>query len=90
MGYYKAMDTKVERAARGRVCEGLQGQVVEIGFGSGLNAVYYPSAVSKVLAIEPSQVSMRLSFGPEARSISSNTVTPPTSASRVGSGVSNR
>jgi len=60
MGYYKAMDTKVERAARGRVCEGLQGQVVEIGFGSGLNAVYYPSAVSKVLAIEPSQVSMRL------------------------------
>ncbi len=70
MGYYhdqvlprilnKAMDTKVERAARGRVCEGLQGQVVEIGFGSGLNAGYYPSAVTKVLAIEPSQVSMRL------------------------------
>ncbi|HEX9466970.1 MAG TPA: class I SAM-dependent methyltransferase [Acidimicrobiia bacterium] len=70
MGYYhdqvlprilnKAMDTKVERAARGRVCEGLLGQVVEIGFGSGLNAGYYPSAVTKVLAIEPSQVSMRL------------------------------
>ena len=48
MGYYqdnvlphilnKAMDTKVERATRERVCEGLNGQVVEIGFGSGLNA----------------------------------------------------
>lgn len=70
MGYYqdnvlprvlnKAMDTKVERAARGRVCEGLHGQVVEIGFGSGLNASYYPSEVTKVLAVEPSKVSMRL------------------------------
>jgi ubiquinone/menaquinone biosynthesis C-methylase UbiE len=54
------MDTKVERAARERVCAGLHGQVVEIGFGSGLNASYYPSAVTKVLAVEPSNVSMRL------------------------------
>ena len=70
MGYYqdnvlphilnKAMDTKVERATRERVCEGLRGQVVEIGFGSGLNAAYYPSEVTKVLAVEPSKVSMRL------------------------------
>lgn len=70
MGYYqdnvlprilnKAMNTKVERAARERVCEGLHGQVVEIGFGSGLNTSYYPSEVTKVLAVEPSKVSMRL------------------------------
>jgi len=70
MGYYqdnvlprilnKAMNTKVERAARERVCEGLYGQVVEIGFGSGLNAAYYPSEVTKVLAVEPSKVSMQL------------------------------
>ena len=70
MGYYrdnvlprilnKVMDTKVERAARGRVCKGLHGEVVEIGFGSGLNAGFYPSEVTKVLAVEPSKVSMRL------------------------------
>jgi ubiquinone/menaquinone biosynthesis C-methylase UbiE len=56
----KAMDTKVERAARGRVCAGLHGEVVEIGFGSGLNADYYPSEVTKVFAIEPSKVSIQL------------------------------
>jgi ubiquinone/menaquinone biosynthesis C-methylase UbiE len=70
MGYYsdnvlprllnRAMDTKVERPARERVCGGLRGDVVEIGFGSGLNTPYYPSAVTKVLAVEPSRVSMQL------------------------------
>jgi ubiquinone/menaquinone biosynthesis C-methylase UbiE len=70
MGFYKervlphiinkAMDTKVERETRARVCEGLHGDVVEIGFGSGLNLVAYPSEVTKVVAIEPSQVSMRI------------------------------
>jgi len=56
----KAMDNKVERATRQRVCEGLHGQVVEIGFGSGLNAPFYPAEVTKVMAIEPSKLSMQL------------------------------
>ena len=56
----KAMDTKVERATRGRVCAGLHGQVVEIGFGSGLNVDFYPPEVTSVVAIEPSTVSMHL------------------------------
>jgi len=56
----KVMDTKVTRATRARVCEGLHGEVVEIGFGTGLNARYYPSEVSKVLAVEPSKVCMRI------------------------------
>jgi ubiquinone/menaquinone biosynthesis C-methylase UbiE len=56
----KAMDTKVERATRARVCDGLHGEVVEIGFGSGLNVPHYPSTVTRVLAVEPSSVSMQL------------------------------
>ena len=56
----EGLDTKVERAARGRLYEGLRGEVVEIGFGSGLNAGFYSSEVTKVLAIEPSIVSTRV------------------------------
>ena len=56
----KIMDNKVTRATRARVCEGLHGEVVEIGFGTGLNAPYYPAEVSKVLAVEPSTVCMRI------------------------------
>jgi ubiquinone/menaquinone biosynthesis C-methylase UbiE len=56
----KAMDTKVEREIRPRVCRGMHGQVVEIGFGTGLNTNHYPPEVTKVYAIEPSAVSMRL------------------------------
>ena len=45
---------------RRRVCEGLAGDVVEIGFGSGLNVPFYPSAVTSVAAVEPSDVSWKL------------------------------
>jgi ubiquinone/menaquinone biosynthesis C-methylase UbiE len=41
---------------RARVCEGLTGEVLEIGFGSGLNVEHYPSAVDRVAAVEPSDV----------------------------------
>ena len=40
--------------------EGLRGSVVEIGFGSGLNVAYYPSAVERVYAIEPRDAAWRL------------------------------
>ena len=70
----KVMDTKVERAARERVCKGLHGEVVQIGFGSGLNAGFYPSEVTKVLAVEPSKVSMRLA---ESRIAASSTEVVP-------------
>lgn len=56
----KVMDTKVTRDTRARVCAGLHGEVVEIGFGTGLNAPHYPSEVSRVLAVEPSTVCMRI------------------------------
>ncbi len=70
MGFYQeqflprfqelAMRRRATRAVRARVCEGLRGDVVEIGFGTGLNAPYYPGEVTKILAVEPSKVCMQL------------------------------
>lgn len=45
---------------RQRVCEGLSGEVVEIGFGSGHNVPFYPPAVTRVSAVEPSDVGWQL------------------------------
>jgi ubiquinone/menaquinone biosynthesis C-methylase UbiE len=45
---------------RERVCSGLSGTVVEIGFGSGINAAYDPPAVTEVLAVEPADVGWKL------------------------------
>jgi ubiquinone/menaquinone biosynthesis C-methylase UbiE len=56
----KVMARKEMGEARERVCAGLTGAVVEVGFGTGLNARYYPSQVSKVYAVEPSRVCVRL------------------------------
>jgi SAM-dependent methyltransferase len=39
---------------------GLRGQVVEIGFGSGLNVAHYPPAAERVVAVEPSTVARRM------------------------------
>jgi ubiquinone/menaquinone biosynthesis C-methylase UbiE len=56
----RVMGRKPNRAVRARVCEGLHGAVIEVGFGTALNARYYPSDVTKVVAIEPSRVCMRI------------------------------
>ncbi|MFC5267258.1 class I SAM-dependent methyltransferase [Kribbella qitaiheensis] len=45
---------------RERVCEGLTGEVVEIGFGTGHNVPYYPLTVTSVTAVEPSDLGWRL------------------------------
>src|SRR5262249_33691808 len=54
------MGRKPLREARARVCSGLRGEVVEVGFGTGLNSPYYPSDITRLYAVDPSQVSMRI------------------------------
>lgn len=57
----KALGAARHHEVRARVCAGLTGEVVEVGFGSGLNVRHYPEAVTRVTAVEPSDVAWRLS-----------------------------
>jgi SAM-dependent methyltransferase len=45
---------------RRRVASGLSGEVLEVGFGSGLNVPYYPANTTKVFAVDPSTVGRKL------------------------------
>lgn len=55
-----ACGTKTLEPLRRRVCHGLAGDVVELGFGSGLNVPFYPSGVTRVAAIEPADTGWKL------------------------------
>jgi ubiquinone/menaquinone biosynthesis C-methylase UbiE len=48
------------REVRRRVTAGMNGVVLEIGFGSGLNVPHYPPGVTRVLAVDPAMVGRRL------------------------------
>ncbi len=56
----RVLDVEPVRRARNEVCAGLAGDVVELGFGSGLNVPHYPPAVTGVWAVDPSGVGRRL------------------------------
>ncbi|HEX8510008.1 MAG TPA: class I SAM-dependent methyltransferase [Propionibacteriaceae bacterium] len=55
------LNTTDARRIRRRVCAGLFGDIVEIGYGSGHNQPYLPAQVRSVAAVEPSPVAWRLS-----------------------------
>jgi SAM-dependent methyltransferase len=56
----KACGAKTAAPLRRRVCAGLAGEVVELGFGSGHNVPFYPATVTQVTAVEPSDVGWQL------------------------------
>ena len=58
-----ACGSKPMRPLRGRVCAGLSGEVIEIGFGSGLNIEFYPDSVKRVTAVDPSDLGWKLAAG---------------------------
>ena len=70
MGFYRdqifpravdlVMNTKTTREIRARVCADLEGDVVEIGFGTGHNLPYLPAAVTRLRAVDPSALGARL------------------------------
>jgi ubiquinone/menaquinone biosynthesis C-methylase UbiE len=49
----KTCNTSESRRVRAIVCAPLAGDVLEIGFGSGLNLPHLPAAVTRLLAVDP-------------------------------------
>ncbi|MCW2586596.1 MAG: methylase [Frankiales bacterium] len=54
------LNTRQTRTIRARVCAGLAGDVVEIGFGTGHNLPFLPAAVTRLRVVEPSGLGVRL------------------------------
>lgn len=50
------LDNAYMRDLRQQLCREARGEVLEIGFGSGLNLPHYPPSVTRVSAVEPSDV----------------------------------
>lgn len=56
----RLMDNENNREIRARVCGALVGDVVEIGFGTGLNLPHLPAAVTSLRAVDPSALGARI------------------------------
>ena len=49
----RTMDNEENRRIRSEVCASLAGEVVEIGFGTGLNLPHLPATVTRLYAVDP-------------------------------------
>jgi ubiquinone/menaquinone biosynthesis C-methylase UbiE len=56
----RVLRTPEVNVRRAKVCQGLHGRVLEIGFGTGLNLRHYPADVTEIVVVEPSRLAMRL------------------------------
>ena len=59
----RLMNNKQMRETRARVCAPLSGDIVEIGFGTGLNLPHLPPAVSVLRAVDPLERGRSLASG---------------------------
>lgn len=64
-----AMGSRRLQEQRGEALMPLHGEVLEIGFGTGLNLPHYPSATTRIIALEPARllprkVSRRMAAAP--------------------------
>lgn len=57
---HATLNNPVVAGYRERVCAGLSGAVLEIGFGTGLNLAHLPEQVASVTAVEPSDLAWDL------------------------------
>ena len=55
-----ALNSEPIRKLRAETLGEAKGTVLEVGFGSGLNLPFYPSSVSRVLAVEPSALACKM------------------------------
>jgi ubiquinone/menaquinone biosynthesis C-methylase UbiE len=55
-----ALSNKHVNAERAKALVGVRGDVLEIGFGSGLNLPYYTRDVTRVVGLDPSEVGWKL------------------------------
>ena len=64
----RMMDNDEIRQIRDRVCASATGDVLELGYGSGLSLAHLPRAVTGVWVVEPSAVARRLAADRERAS----------------------
>ena len=59
----RLMNTRQMRETRARVCAPLSGDIVEIGFGTGLNLPHLPPTVTVLRAVDPLERGRNLASG---------------------------